>query len=87
MIDEDPEIESSPLCLSVTREGITVQVEIFRVVEIDPRWTLEVVDHQGASTVWSETFATDVEANAEFHRTLEAEGIRAFLEQSSTNLH
>jgi hypothetical protein len=28
--EDDPQIESSPLCTSVTREGITVRVEIYR---------------------------------------------------------
>ena len=43
MVDDDPEIESSP--------------------------------REGSSTVWSDTFATVLEANIEFHRTLEMEGI------------
>ena len=77
MID-DPEIESSPFCRTVTRDGITVRVEIYRLAGKDERWSLEVVDDEGASTVWSDTFATDVEANAEFRRTLETEGITSF---------
>ena len=84
MIDEDPEIESSPLCRNVTSDGMTVRVEIYRLAGKDERWSLEVVDEEGASTVWSETFATDVDANAEFHRTLETEGISSFLEPPPT---
>jgi hypothetical protein len=51
MIDEDPEIENSPLCGAVSRDGFTVRVEIYRLVEGDKSWTLEVVDHEGGSTV------------------------------------
>jgi hypothetical protein len=80
MLNEDPEIEVSPLSGMVTREGISVRVEIYRLVEGDKSWTLEVVDHEGASTVWDDRFATDKEAYAEFYRTLETDGIRSFLE-------
>lgn len=75
MVDDDPEIESSPLSRSVAEDGITVRVEICRLVGKDERWLIEVVDHEGSSTVWSDTFASDLEANIEFHRTLEMEGI------------
>lgn len=79
MIDEDPEIEESPLSGDVTREGVTVHVEIYRLVEGDKSWTLEVVDHEGGSTVWDDRFATDRDAYDEFYRTLEVEGIQSFL--------
>jgi hypothetical protein len=37
MVDDDnnPEIESSPLCGSVTRDGITVRVEIYRMPDAE----------------------------------------------------
>jgi hypothetical protein len=79
MIEDDtPEIESSPLCTSVTREGITVRVEIYRIAGSGEGWSLEVVDQDGGSTVWSDLFATDRDAYAEFTQTLETEGIRSF---------
>ena len=87
MTDDDPEIESSPLCGIVTREGISVRVEIYRFAGTNDPWSLEVVDHEGGSTLWSETFASDKDAYAEFFRTLESEGIRSFLERSATRLH
>jgi hypothetical protein len=88
MIDEDPEIEESPLSGTVTREGVTVRVEIYRLVEGDEGWSLEVIDHEGASTVWEDRFATDKEAYAEFYRTLETDGIRSFLgEQPESTTH
>jgi hypothetical protein len=77
MVDEDPEIEESPLSGTVTRDGITVRVEIYRLVEGDHSWTLEVIDHEGGSTVWDDRFATDKDAHAEFYRTLETDPCRS----------
>jgi hypothetical protein len=45
MVDDDAEIESSPLPRNVTKDGITVRVEMYRLVGKDERWSLEVVDH------------------------------------------
>lgn len=78
--DNDPEIETSSLSGTVTRDGISVRVEIYRLAVGDDGWTLEVVDQDGSSTVWDDRFATDKDAYAEFNRTLEEDGIRSFLE-------
>jgi hypothetical protein len=77
--ENDPEIEYSRLCEEVTRDGLTVRVQIYRLKTGNDGWSLEVVDHEGASTVWDDLFATDHEALAEFYRTLEAEGIQSLL--------
>lgn len=45
MTDDDPEIERSPLCGSVTRDGITIQVQIYRLAE---GWSLKVIDQDDA---------------------------------------
>jgi hypothetical protein len=45
----------------------------------DSGWSLEVIDQEGASTVWDDLFATDHEALAEFYQTLEAEGVQSSL--------
>jgi hypothetical protein len=88
MIDDNtPEIESSPLCESVTRDGITVRVEIYRLAGRGEGWSLEVVDQKGGSTVWDGTFANDQDAQAEFYRTLESEGIRSIAEPPSGRAH
>jgi len=85
MIDDDmPEIESSPLCHSVTSDGITVRVEIYRLAGSGEGWSLEVIDQKGGSTVWDDTFANDQDAYAEFYRTLESEGIRSIAEPPSS---
>ena len=75
---QDIEIEYSPLCESVSNDGITVRVEIFRMAGSAEGWSLEVIDQEGGSTIWTSTFATDKEAYAEFYRTLEREGVSAF---------
>ena len=72
--EEDPEIEYSALCGKVSRDGTTVRVEIYRIAEGSEGWSLEVIDEEGASTVWDDLFATDEEAYAEFYRTLETGG-------------
>ena len=64
--EDNPQIESSPLCTSVTRDGITVRVEIYRIAGSGDGWSLEVVDQDCGSTVWSDLFATDRDAYAEF---------------------
>ena len=75
--DNNPEIEFSPFCGSVTRDGITVRVEIYRIAGRGGGWSLEVIDREGASTVWDDTFADDQDAYDEFYRALESEGIRS----------
>jgi len=76
--EAEPELIMSPLCQDVTRDGCSIRVEIYR---IEPnKWTLEVVDAKGGSTVWDDTFADDQLALDEFHRVLELEGIRSFEE-------
>jgi hypothetical protein len=84
---DDPELEFSPLCESVTRDGISVRVEIYRLVGGSEGWSLEVIDQEGASTVWDDTFPTDKDAYTEFQRTLETEGIRSFAERPSGRPH
>ena len=39
------------------------------------KWTLEVIDSAGTSTVWDDQFDTDEEAKAEFNRCIAEEGI------------
>jgi hypothetical protein len=85
--DDDVEIENSRLSDSVARDGITVRVEIYRIAGSKNGWSLEVVDEEGGSTVWDETFASDKDAYTEFQRTLEAEGIRSFSNPPSGQGH
>lgn len=49
--DDALEIEYSPLCGDITRDGVTVRVDIYRLTDEPRGWALEVIDHEGASTV------------------------------------
>ena len=49
----------------MTRDGITVGVEIVRL-EGETGWSLEVVNAKNTSAVWDDLFATDEDAYAEF---------------------
>jgi hypothetical protein len=87
-IDENPEIEYSPFCEEVRRDGTTVKLQIYRLKGGTEGWSLEVVDSEDRSTVWEDLFATDQDARDEFYRTLETEGIHSFSEdRPSQSLH
>ncbi len=78
---EDAEVMNlvySPLCQVYVREGVTLDVQIYRGP--DGGWSLEVVNEDGASTVWNDLFASDDAAWGEFLRTLGEEGLGAFID-------
>lgn len=77
--NSDPRIVMSPLTdRSFTRDGVTVEVHIYRL-EHEDKWTLEVVDGENNSIVWNGDFDTDGEAHSEFLRTVETEGMDGLL--------
>ena len=78
-MDDEYELVHSPLSRSITRDGVTVEVRIYRCKDDDDEWSLEVVDQEGASTVWDEPFETDNAALDEVLQTIEKEGIGTFL--------
>ena len=59
-MEDEPPFVKSPLSQRITRQGITVAVEIYG--DGEDAWILEVVDRQGASYVWDDHFASDQEA-------------------------
>lgn len=79
MIDDSPAIIHSIFSRKVTHAGVTLEVCIYRG-EHDSDWILEVVNSNGTSICWDDQFSSDVEANAEFERTLKEEGIHSFLD-------
>lgn len=79
MIDDSPEIINSIFSRKVTHQGVTVEVCIYRS-ENDQDWILEVVNPTDTSIVWDDQFPSDIEANAEFERTLKKDGIHSFLD-------
>jgi hypothetical protein len=79
MQDEDREFEHSPLSGSFSRDGETVDVEIYRYAGTQDPWQLVVIDlSSGGCTAWSETFATDQEAYEAFTEMVEADGMASF---------
>ena len=82
MPDRHPNIITSGLSRTVTVDGVTVVVNIYRL-ERDAHWTLEVVNEVGTSTVWDDSFFTDDEAYAAFQQTVEEEGMEAFLDRAN----
>jgi hypothetical protein len=82
------ELQFSPLGGRVTQQGISVVVHIYRFADSpDDPWQLEVVDHEGGSTVWDETFPTDDDALAAFAQAVQEDGIGAFARLDAETKH
>ncbi len=79
---DEYELVDSPLSQKLTRDGMTIEVLIYRGSD-DVGWTLEVVDQEDASTVWDHQFPTDQAALDEVLLTIEREGIASFLRDPS----
>jgi hypothetical protein len=69
--DGEPDFIESPLSQYVTRNGVTVRVDIYG--DSNDRWILEIVDAENASHVWDEHFETDQQALDEALRALDEE--------------
>lgn len=80
----DREIEHSLLSGLFSREGITVDVQIYRFADTLDAWSLEVIDQEGGSTLWSESFLTDQAAQMAFLHAVEENGMSQFLEPGET---
>ena len=78
-MDHDPELVRSSFSGPVTRQAVTVRLEIYRL-EDDPKWVLEVVNERGTSIVWDDLFDTDGAAYAAFEAAVEQDGMRTFLD-------
>lgn len=50
------------------------------------KWTLEVVDAEGNSTVWGDEFESDDDALAEFERTVQESGMLEFMPAEAAEL-
>ncbi|SDA24986.1 hypothetical protein SAMN02799622_03526 [Methylobacterium sp. UNC378MF] len=75
---EDRDFEHSPLSGRFTRDGITVEVEIYRAAGTQDPWRLEVADQNGGCTRWHEWFAAEQEAFEAFVAVVEVDGIGSF---------
>ncbi len=81
MKERDPNLVTSGLSRSVTQDGVTVRLFICRL-EYEAEWTLEVVNSAGTSIVWDQPFSSDDAADEEFLRTVNEEGMAAFLDSA-----
>lgn len=77
LMDDEYEIEMSPLCQEISSAGKTVQVDIYR--DNKRGWILEVIDEYNNSTVWDDPFKTDSAALTEVKKTILSEGINALI--------
>lgn len=84
---EDRELEYSPLSGRLTCDGVTVDVKIYRFAGTNDPWQLEVVDHEGGSTVWDDLFPTAQDAYRAFNDAVEDDGMASFAESNSGTLH
>ena len=81
MDEREPNLITSSLSRHVTRDGITVELCIYRL-ETKSEWLLEVVNSAGTSIVWDNQFPSDDAANEEFLRTVAKEGMATFLDDA-----
>ncbi len=69
----DPTTVASPHSGAFTDGGITVDDQIYRLK--DTKWSLEVVENEGTSTVWDELFTNAEAAMVECLRAVAEEGL------------
>ena len=81
MSDEEYEVILSDLSESFTQDGKSVRIDIYQ--DGDDGWILEVVDQFNNSTIWDDSFPTDVAALNEAHEAIEKEGIDALIGEIS----
>ena len=74
--EREPPLINSPLNGHFTKDGVRVEVLIISS-DLDPAWSVEVINDIGTSTVWDEKFETDDQAYAAFRLVVEKEGMGA----------
>ena len=88
MDDEDREFEHSPLSGTFSRDGESVDVEIYRYAGTQDPWQLIVIDlSSGGCAAWPETFATDQDAYDAFTTLVESNGMALFGAQRPKSLN
>ena len=76
-MDEEFNLELSPLCQEISSGGKTAQVDIYK--DENGKWILELQDEHGNSTVWEDRFETDISALTEAKKAILEEGISTFI--------
>jgi len=79
MNERTPKVLISPLSQAFTADGITVDVQIYRIEGVEG-WTLELVDGENVSITWTDPFPSDQEAWDEFASGVQMLGLKALLE-------
>ncbi len=85
-LEEDYVVIDSPLSGELRRDGITIDVQIYRGDE-DETWVLEVVDSENASHLWDDQFSTYQAAMDELIRTIQREGMKQFSPHQQSELN
>jgi uncharacterized protein len=80
MTDDEIELIHSPLTRTLSAEGHTLRIEIYRGA--GERWILEIVDELGTSTVWDDLFDTDAAALEVALEAIEDEGMHSFVAEA-----
>ena len=85
MNEPEPVLVMSDLSEELEDEGHLFEIQIYRFEE-DETWTLEVLDEEGTSYVWNDSFPSDFAALVEAHKEIRSVGGRAFMDgaQNST---
>jgi hypothetical protein len=83
--EDEPNLVTSSKSQRVVVDGYPFSIEIYRLEE-QKEWTLEVVDADGTSHVWDETFKSDQDAHTEAVKELEAKGAVPFMRGDEDNV-
>lgn len=70
-------LKMSDLCQSLTRDGKTLDAEIYG--DGADGWLLEVVDEFGNSTIWCYSFGSEQAALDDVLKTIEKEGMDSLI--------
>jgi len=76
-IERDPNIVDSSMSRTIVEDGITFDVQIYKIEGTD-EWSLDVVTPDGTSVVWDDLFSDDEAAFREAVNTIRSEGALAF---------
>lgn len=79
----DPELVRSNFSGSLTRDAVTVRLEIYRL-ESDRQWMLGVVNQNGTSIAWDDLFDTDGPAYEAFEAAVAKNRMSTFLDEAET---
>lgn len=82
----DSELIYSKLSRRIVDGDVSVDVMIYRP-ENSPEWVLEVIDQEGGSTVWEDSFQSDEAALVEALAAIDEDGLASFMQARGEPLH